>query len=120
VPWLGDPATRSGFHSAATLATVSGGALSQIEVLESYTATVPDPFRPASLQRSVRGDISTLFRRHIWSPACGLARTFSELSSPSGLCHGASSPDRRDSPPQTGASAAFTARSRSVTRSSQI
>lgn len=54
MPWLADPATRSGFHSAATLATVSGGALSQIEVLESYTATVPDPFRLASLQRSVR------------------------------------------------------------------
>jgi hypothetical protein len=37
VPRLDGPASGSGCHRAAGLATVSGGALTRIEVAESYT-----------------------------------------------------------------------------------
>ena len=37
MPWLRGPAIRSRCHSSATLAAVSGGTFTRIEVPESYT-----------------------------------------------------------------------------------
>ena len=45
VPRLDGPASGSGCHSAAGLATVSGGAFTRIEVPEAYTEPVKRPGR---------------------------------------------------------------------------
>ena len=52
VPRLDDPASGPGCHSAAALATVSGGAFTRLEVIQSYTDPMKrfpsDPDRTSS------------------------------------------------------------------------